>query len=243
MPFSATLDIWPSYIYPRTLKVQVNTKSTSVYIAKQYEIITLIVIRRIFKDIGNINLSSNWFQNPNDLQFTFDTITSLILFLLIYFFYKNIKQHKKQDDLDIRDQKTQSYFIQLKQAIAFILVPILFILASTSLYRWIMEAVVNHSAYITSLKNVNNVFFDDFFNILIIVDVLLLLTSFFYSDKFHTIIRNSGFVISTILIKISFSVDGIMNNALIIGSVLFGLGILHIYNLFESPKNIPNQSD
>ena len=106
-----------------------------------------------------------------------------------------------------------------------------------------MEAVVNHSADIASLKNVNNVFFDDFFNILIIVDVLLLLTSFFYSDKFHTIIRNSGFVISTILIKISFSVDGIMNNALIIGSVLFGLGILHIYNLFESPKNIPNQSD
>lgn len=236
-PFSFIL------IYEVYLLIFYLPKSTSVYIAKQYEIITLIVIRRIFKDIGNINLSSIWFQNPNDLQFTFDTITSLILFLLIYFFYKNIKQHKKQDDLDIRDQKTQSYFIQLKQAIAFILVPILFILASTSLYRWIMEAVVNHSADITSLKNVNNVFFDDFFNILIIVDVLLLLTSFFYSDKFHTIIRNSGFVISTILIKISFSVDGIMNNALIIGSVLFGLGILHIYNLFESPKNIPNQSD
>ena len=67
----------------------------------------------------------------------------------------------------------------------------------------------------------------------IIVDVLLLLASFYYSDHFHTIIRNFGFVLSTILIKLSFSVSGILNNALIIGSVLFGLLILYIHQLYE----------
>ena len=67
-----------------------------------------------------------------------------------------------------------------------------------------------------------------------IVDVLLLLVSFFYSDTFHKIIRNSGFVISTILIKVSFSTDGIVNNALIIGAVLFGFLILLIHNKFEN---------
>ena len=68
---------------------------------------------------------------------------------------------------------------------------------------------------------------------LIIVDVLLLLFSFFYSDKFSKIIRNSGFVISTILIKISFLADGLLNNALIISAVLFGLLILIVHNLYE----------
>lgn len=82
-------------------------------------------------------------------------------------------------------------------------------------------------------KKINNIFFDEFFSILIIVDVLLLLFSFFYSDKFHKIIRNSGFVISTILIKVSFLSEGIVNNVLIISAVLFGYIILIIHNLYE----------
>jgi hypothetical protein len=82
-------------------------------------------------------------------------------------------------------------------------------------------------------KKINNIFFDEFFSVLIIVDVLLLLFSFFYSDKFHKIIRNSGFVISTILIKVSFLADGIVNNILIISAVLFGYIILIIHNLYE----------
>jgi hypothetical protein len=69
-------------------------------------------------------------------------------------------------------------------------------------------------------KNINNIFFEDFFILLIIIDVILFFS--FYSDSFHKIIRNSGFVISTILIKLSFSVHGIINNALILGAVVFG---------------------
>ncbi|CAI8258982.1 MAG: Uncharacterised protein [Flavobacteriia bacterium] len=40
-------------------------------------------------------------------------------------------------------------------------------------------------------------------------------------------------MISTILLKISFSTDGVVSNALIIGAVLFGLLILLIYNQYE----------
>ena len=73
----------------------------------------------------------------------------------------------------------------------------------------------------------------EFFNILIIADVILLLISFFHTDEFHKVIRNSGFIISTILIRISFSVSGIINNLLIVSAVLFGLSILFIHNKFE----------
>jgi hypothetical protein len=38
-------------------------------------------------------------------------------------------------------------------------------------------------------KNINNIFFEDFYAP-IIIDVLLLLFSFFHSDRFHQIIRN-----------------------------------------------------
>ncbi len=66
-----------------------------------------------------------------------------------------------------------------------------------------------------------------------IADVILLLFSFFHTDKFHSVIRNSGFIISTILIRISFSVSGIVNVLMIIGAVLFGLIMLVIHNKYE----------
>jgi len=65
------------------------------------------------------------------------------------------------------------------------------------------------------------------------VDVILLLISFFYTDKFHKIIRNSGFVVSTILIRMSFGVSGLISTILIVAAVLFGLAIIVIHNKYQ----------
>ncbi|MBC7494638.1 MAG: hypothetical protein H7221_06480, partial [Flavobacterium sp.] len=74
---------------------------------------------------------------------------------------------------------------------------------------------------------------DEFFTVLILVEVLLLLFSFLLSDKFSKVIRNSGFIISTILIKLSFGTEGILNTILIVVAVSFGVIILWIHNKFE----------
>lgn len=229
-PFSFIL------LYEVYLLIYFIPKSISFYIGKQYEIITLIVIRRLFKDIGNLELSSEWFQLKNDLQFTYDTITSLFLFALIYFFYQNIAERYSIITEDKSNEKSTIIirFINLKKLVAIVLVPVLIALAIDTFYIWSSTIFNNYGAGIVAFKNINNIFFEEFFTVLIIVDVLLLLASFFYSDKFHKIIRNSGFVISTILIKISFSTEGIVNNALIIGAVLFGFLILIIHNKFEN---------
>lgn len=217
-------------------------KSITAYIGKQYEIITLIVIRKIFKDLAYLELDSDWFQNKEDLQFTIDVLTSLILFFVIYLFYKSIRKReyisiKKTDKIGNSIRR----FVLLKQLLAIILVPILFIFAAYSLISWGIVTAKDYKNGILEFTNINNVFFDEFFNILIIIDVLLLLASFFYSDKFYKIMRNSGFVISTILIKISFSSDGMIGNTLIISSVIFGYLMLIIHNLYE--KNaVPNKS-
>jgi hypothetical protein len=71
--------------------------STSKYIGKQYEIITLIVIRRLFKDIGHIELSSGWFKLENDAIHLRRYNHSDFVFL-IQLFYKKIK---KQDNAEI----------------------------------------------------------------------------------------------------------------------------------------------
>jgi hypothetical protein len=228
-PFSFIL------IYEVFLLVFYLPSSTSKYIGKQYEIITLIVIRRLFKDIGHIELSSGWFMLENDLQFIYDVITTLILFFLIQLFYKKIK---KQDNAEIsrtpKEKIKIEKFIKLKKIIATTLIPILIILALYSFINWFIGSIQHNESHINSFKNINNIFFEDFFMLLIIIDVLLLLFSFFHSDKFHQIIRNSGFVISTMLIKLSFSMEGLVNNVLIVGAVLFGLLILVIHNSYKN---------
>ena len=84
-PFSFIL------LYEVYLLIYYLPKSFTTYISKQYEIITLIVIRRLFKDLSNLKLTSDWFSNKQDLQFTYDLATSILLFFLIYLFMSKVK--------------------------------------------------------------------------------------------------------------------------------------------------------
>ncbi len=223
-PFSFIL------IYEVYLLVYYLPKSITSYIGKQYEIITLIVIRRIFKDISNLELTSDWFQVKNDLQFTYDIIATLLLFLLIYIFYR-LKQRAKAMSLALSSET--SNFIKRKKSIAAFLVPVLVLLASYSFGNWIYQYFFLPGEIFHSLIDVNRVFFDDFFTVLILTDVLLLLLSFLYTDRFNKVIRNSGFIISTVLLKLSFSVEGLLNTLLIVVAVSFGVLILTIHNKYE----------
>jgi hypothetical protein len=224
-PFSIIL------IYEVYLLVYYLPKSISSYIGKQYEIITLILIRKIFYDLSKLEFTSNWFSIEGDLKFTVDIVATLVLFTLIFLFYKIYKKNKAIEKKDISD-KTQSY-INLKKIFASILVPIAAILAVYSFVSWIYETTINPIEISDSIKSINNIFFDDFFSILILTDVLLLLFSLLQTDEFSRVIRNSGFIISTILIKLSFSADGILNAILIVAAVSFGVILLYIYSLYQ----------
>ncbi len=226
-PFSFIL------VYEVYLLIYYLPKSTSTYISKQYEIIALIIIRRLFKDLSDLSLSSNWFNIKTDLQFTYDLLASVLLFYLIYLFHiQRVKIYRTIENRKIKYSRI-SKFINAKKWIAAALVPILLIIAIHSFFNWIMGIFQPLETNTISFKNINNIFFEQFFNILIIADVILLLFSFFHTDEFHKVIRNSGFIISTILIRISFSVSGIINIILIISAILFGLSILFIHNKFE----------
>lgn len=226
-PFSFIL------IYEVYLLVYYLPKSTTIYIGKQYEIITLIIVRRIFKDLTKLELNSNWFDSKANVNFTFDIVSTIILFFLIFIFYnlnkKNeINQSKLQKTLDINS------FIKLKNIFAIGLIPIFLVLSIYSLAHWIYENFFSITQIVVKIKDINKIFFADFFTILILIEVLLLLFSFFLSDKFNRVIRNSGFIISTILIKLSFGTEGVLNAILIVAAVLFGVIILAIHNKYET---------
>ncbi|MGB0274279.1 MAG: hypothetical protein ACPF9U_03485 [Flavobacteriaceae bacterium] len=228
-PFSFIL------IYEVYLLIYYLPKSMTIYIGKQYEIIMLIVIRRLYKDLSNISLEGNWFENAQNLQFVYDIIATIILFLLIHLFYK-MNKFRVRKLLKLTETKPELIrFVKFKKALAVLLVPTFIVIAIFNVFDWATHVTELQSGLKQGL-DINAVFFDDFFTVLILVDVLLVLFSFAHTDKFNKVIRNSGFVISTILVKLSFSVTGLQNVVLIISAVGFGVAILWIHKLFEQNK-------
>jgi hypothetical protein len=217
-PFSFIL------IYEIYLLIYYLPRSISTYISKQFEIITLIVIRRIFKDISDMDITKDLIFNAINKNIFIDLIAALLLFFLIYLFRRNSIKSERNSD-----QESFNTFLRIKQWTSCLLIPILSALAVINFVIWLSASYFNP----VELSSINSIFFDELFQILILVDVLLLIFSFFNSDSFHTIIRNSGFIISTILIRISFMAEGLINIILILSSLLFGLFILLIYNECE----------
>ena len=214
-PFSFIL------IYEIYLLIYYLPRSISTYVSKQFEIITLIVIRRIFKNISDMDIKDDLIFNAITKDVFIDLTAALLLFFLIYLFRRNsIKSERNSDKASFNT------FIRFKKWTSCLLIPILSTLAAINFVVWLNEIYFDS----IELSSINSIFFDEFFQILILVDVLLLIFSFFNSDSFHTIIRNSGFIISTILIRISFLAEGLTNVILILSSLLFGLFILLIYN-------------
>lgn len=216
-PFSFIL------IYEAFLLIYYFPRSFTTSIAKEYEIISLVMIRKVFGDIPMLNFEEG-IINQEGLVLLYDLLAILIIYYLIHLFKKTIlKIPKRKPSINI------NRFISYKKILSIILLPILLFLCMSNLYDWSYAVFVNQEF----LKNVNYIFFIDFFTILILVDVFILLISFQYTERYSQILRNTGFIISTILLRLSFSVSGISSIILLLSGVVFGLIILKIYQLSE----------
>jgi len=221
-PFSIIL------VYEIYLLIMYLPRSFTTAVSKQFEIISLILIRRIFGDIPKIELDVNWIENTANRQLIYDLIGVLVLYFLIYQFNKHQNKISKKE-LSIRLKR----FVSSKRAVSLILLPVLIFTSIYTAFTWIS------SLFLVSMKesilpDINSVFYNEFFTILILADVFILLLSFQYTERYSQLIRNTGFVICTILIRLSFGTYGLTNILLIISSVLFGLLILRIYHKMES---------
>ena len=221
-PFSFIL------VYEAFLLIYYIPRSFTTAVGKQYQIMSLIVIRKIFKDIPLVDLNANWLENANNQQLVFDLVGVLVIFFLIYLF----KITKEKLPIKPVSEKLDR-FIASKKLVSIVLLPILFTICIFSFINWFNGVFVEESFN----ENLNNLFFNEFFTILILADVFILLLSFQYTERYSQLIRNTGFIISTILLRLSFSVSGLTSILLIISGIIFGLLILMIYNAIEREKN------
>ncbi len=162
-------------------------------LGKQVEIVALIEIRSVFKDL---DATSSW---PWEAAFFPHMLSALVLGGMLVLFYHLLPRRKARIE-----ESELKQFVRFKTSLAGLLAVILVGLSAYSLGGWVWEIVTTPNHLHSDL---NDVFYNEFFTALILVDVLLLVVSFRYLDDFGMVLRNSGFVVATILLRRALGIE------------------------------------
>jgi len=226
-PFSFIL------FYEVFLLVIIIPKSISEFIGKQFEVITLITLRSFFHDIADLDLKNSInINNPEFISLLYDLIASLIMLCLTILYYKIYQNNRKSEIVNELNN-----FINIKKLVSLSMILILFLLSISSFFIWGKE-MLRALELKQNYPDPNTVFYTDFFSIMIFVDVLLLIISFIYHFSFFTIFRNASFIITTILIRMSLTIEKPMNYIIILIGFLFSIISFYLYSL----RNTKNKS-
>jgi hypothetical protein len=191
-PFSILL------VYEVYLLVFYLRKSYTKSVAKQMEIMALILLRNSFKDIGKLLQGDTPLLQSDLLK---DLIGFVSILLLLWIFSK-IDSERTDSKYELTPQ-----FIKLKERLSIVLMFVFFGLSVFSFTIWIFE-LIQYSDNHASLQDPSHIFYKEFFTLLTFVDVLLLLSSAKNLQNTILVIRNSGYVLATLLMRISFGLEG-----------------------------------
>lgn len=182
---------------------------------KQYELLSLIFLRSGFKEFSHIDELSSWTLNSEPItnMFIFGT-GGLVIFVLVSLTGK-IQRHVKITS-DVREQDS---FIRVKKLVALLLLLAFLLIGLEDVY-----ILLTTGAYPQS--------FDTFYTILIFSDILIVLIALRYSTAYIRIFRYSAFVLATIIIRISFSLEALESVLVGVAGAVYVLLLTLGYNYY-----------
>lgn len=227
-PFSIIL------FYEVILLVFALADSHTIEVSKQYQIVSLIVVRRVFKDIGSFQSFDHWLSETEAVKAVLiDMGGAVLMFVLVTLF---VLLHRVVPKAPIhRDLKG---FIEIKKAIAVLLLVVLSGLALLNLAVWLRIVPASVLGLPDLLKNADLFFFPLFFEFMIFTDVFILILSLAYYDRYEYVFRNAGFIISTVLLRLSFSTEKPFDIGVGLIAMVYGTAVLAVFGWFSSVARI-----
>jgi hypothetical protein len=213
--------------------------STTQSIAKQYEIVSLIFIRKFFKDIAeldDIGKLAQW--SPEVLPVFMDVSAGLLMFLLVTVFLHAGRRRPAPDTFPGESTELKK-FIARKKGIAVALTVLLVSLAIYSFGQFGLEVWRIAYQHAAARLDLNTLFYTEVFTVMIFTDVLIVILSLAVSDRYELVFRNGAFVISTIMIRFSLTVARPFAAALAVAGMMFGILTLLIYNYHSKLRQRP----
>ncbi len=223
-PFSILLT-YETYQLIRTLP-----SSFSNSVGKQYEVVTLLVVRDVFKRLADFSTDDEW---------AIDGELGLILlecmaFLILFFTALSYRRSSDVSEISRVDDSELDSFVHSKRIISLMLFVAFLVMAAYSFGTWTISVLDGKGGVD------REIFFSDFFTILILADILILLLSYRFTVDFANLARNTGFILSTVILRVAIGAPGVSAVVLFTLSGILGLAILRISSEFV--KNKKNNS-
>ena len=193
-------------------------ESFSTAVGKQFEIVTLLVVRDIFKRLSELEFSGDWTIDSELKLIVLECFTFITLFTTSLIYRAN---SNTDTTVDFKDNELLN-FVQNKQKIAVVLLATYLIVAIFSFTNWVISLSEGDGSV------TREIFFLDFFTILILADILILLISYGYSTDFTNLARNTGFILSTVVLRVAIGATGVSSMILFVLGGLLGIAVLVI---------------
>lgn len=195
--------------------------SFSRSVGKQFEILALILLRDSFKELSvfpePITVAGNLEPVMLIVGYAFG---SLLIFALLGVYYR-LQPSRKQEMALPHDLY---HFVAAKKGIALIILGTFIVMGLTAFVQTVL-----------GLPHVD--FFPVFYTLLIFTDILMVLVAQCFQPSFHAVYRNSGYVVSTLLIRLALSAPGYYAIALGIVAVLFAIFLTLACTQIFQPKS------
>jgi len=189
--------------------------SVTKSVGKQFEILSLILLRDTFKEFSHFSEPLIWAEiEPSLGSIVASAIGALLIFVVLGFFYK------AQCSRPITtDEKIRSHFILAKKMIAMLLLVSFVGICVVDLWGFFSKGLPENA-------------FASFYTLLVFSDVLVVLISLRYSAQYQVSFRNSGYAVATVLIRLALIAPIALGALIGVGTTLFALGISLAYNAF-----------
>jgi len=184
---------------------------------KQIEILSLIMLRQAFKRVAAFGEPLRWQEISEPVLYILsDGAGALVLFVMLGVYYR-LQRHSPITS----DPASKQSFVAIKQLIAMGLVVIFAGMGGYDLYRLLS----GQGTY---------PFFESFYTVLVLADVLMVLVSLRYATDYAVVFRNSGFALATVLIRIALTAPPYFDALLGVAAAALALGLTWAYNRFGS---------
>jgi len=197
--------------------------SFSRSVGKQFEILALILMRNAFNELSYFPEPITFIGNENAiLHILSDGFGALLIFALLGFYY-----HVQAKGSEHKPAPAYLFnFVAAKKGIALVLLAV-----------FIFMGISSAMATMKGLEHPD--FLHGFYTILILTDILVVLISQCFQPSFYAIFRNSGFALSTLIIRIALAAPPFYNVLLGAAAALFAI----LLTLASNPSLLRKSKD
>lgn len=183
--------------------------SLSRSLGKQLEILSLILLRDAFKVLAGLPEPVNLSENPEPIWHIVGAGSAALAVFVCIGIYSKLR-HRHQNYITNTDERMRYVMSKKLMALGLFLVFLGFAL---------------HDSWLFVCKGVESRFFETIYTILIFSDIALVLIAQRFMPTFHAVFRNSGFVIATLVMRLSLSASWPWNCVASIFAALYVLAL------------------